>query len=575
MCRRKFYRMWTLLIAGMLLWSNLWGSEPLVGQESLAWREQFRVRPGGRVSRILGRNQAHRSTSPASDKTDALIQRLPPVEIWQPKPLQQAVQPVVYNEEISNEPGDSNIGLEGSDPDPSDGLPALELESYEAPAKLNEDAPMPIDLANALAMGGASHVEIQLARQRLIEAHAGFTEARALWLPSFRFGVGWTKHDGRLQETEGNILEVSRGAFFLGGGAGLGGVPLAGAAGGPMRLMVNLSLSDAIFAKRSAGWVVQAACADQVATKNRVLLDIAVAYFDLLESHGLLANAQVGYNAAEELLELTATFQQAGIGTQTEVDRAEAELAAWRQNVEDARRLTVGRSANLVRLLRLKQQGILVPTEEKVTPLDLVDPDTPVEILTSEALNNRPELAQLHAFVQAAAFQTRQEHLRPWLPHLQAGASSGMMAGGTGSTFENDGGRSDFDLLAVWELRNAGLGNQAAFRRRRAQWSQTRLQLEWLRDQITADIATNAGDVASFQNQIEMALDRVVASGKSFDLNRERIAEGEGIPIELVQAIRVRVEALDAHTKTVANYNRAQYRLLQSLGRSTADPSDP
>ena len=79
---------------------------------------------------------------------------------------------------------------------------------------------------------------------------------------------------------------------------------------------------------------------------------------------------------------------------------------------------------------------------------------------------------------------------------------------------------------------------------------------------------TNAGDVTSYRNQMEIALDRVAAAGKSYDLNRERISEGEGIPIELVQAIRARVEALNAYTQTVANYNRSQYRLLQSIGRS-------
>ena len=557
-----------VLLAAALASSDLMSSHPLAAEPLGSWRKPLGSRRSSWRTWMTGRHDSPPKRSDASVAPNLLIQRLPPLNVAPAKRVDTAVRQVAHSEAVRTTSSNETSSLDLSAAGPANNVDYLNEQAYAAPARLDENVPLPIDLANALAMGGGSHLEIQLARQRLIEAQAGLTEAHALWLPSFRFGVGWTKHDGRLQETEGNIVEVSRNALFFGGGAGLGTSPLAAGSGGPARLFVNLSLSDAIFAKRAAAWVVQSACADQISTKNRVLRNIAVAYFDLLEAYGLLANAQVGYDAAEELLELSETLETEGAGTQVEVDRAATELESWRQKTEDARRLTVGRSANLVRLLRFNQSGTLVPAEAKVTPIDLVDPNVPVESLTAEALNSRPEIAQLCALIQAATFRTRQEHLRPWLPHVQAGASGGTFGGGTGSTFENDGSRSDVDLLAVWELKNAGLGNHAAYRRRRAQLTQARLQLEWLRDQIKAEIATHAGDVTSYRHQMEIALNRVAAAGKSYDLNRDRISEGEGIPIELVQAIRARVEALDAYTQTVANYNRSQYRLLQSLGRS-------
>ena len=92
-----------------------------------------------------------------------------------------------------------------------------------------------IDLASALGMAGGNAWTIQLARQRTVEAHADLTAAKAMWLPSLQLGVGWNKHDGRLQETVGNVLDTSRGSFFAGGGATLGG-PIAGGSNGPLRL---------------------------------------------------------------------------------------------------------------------------------------------------------------------------------------------------------------------------------------------------------------------------------------------------------------------------------------------------
>ncbi|MCH2401109.1 MAG: hypothetical protein MK364_18480, partial [Pirellulales bacterium] len=89
----------------------------------------------------------------------------------------------------------------------------------------SESSEQVIDLASALAMGGANHLQIALARERVVQAHSDLITAQALRLPSLQFGVGWNKHDGRLQETQGNVLEVSRNSLFVGGGLGLGNAP--------------------------------------------------------------------------------------------------------------------------------------------------------------------------------------------------------------------------------------------------------------------------------------------------------------------------------------------------------------
>ena len=439
-------------------------------------------------------------------------------------------------------------------------------------ASLHRTTTIPIDLANALAMGGAGHLQIQLARQRVIEAQTRLLESKALCLPSLRFGVGWNRHEGRIQATNGDIVEVSRNSQFVGVGAGWGTAPLAGGSGGPLRLMVNLSLSDAIFEKRVSAWLVDAEFSGESATVNDSLLDIAVAYFNLLEAHGLLANTRVGLGAADEMINMTTAFAREGAGAQSEVDRATTERAFWQQSVEDAQRRTVAASAELIRLLRLDPTGELTPAETVVVPLELVDPDIPVQELIRLALAGRPELAQHQSIVQARLMQWNQEHWRPWLPHLQAGISAGTFGGGQGSTFADDAGRSDLDLLAVWEVRNLGIGNIARNGRRASQMRQAQIQAEWLQDQIVAQTVTAASDVASYRRQIDTAEGRIAAAGESYRLNAERVSQGEGLPIELLQAIRAQTSALDAYTRAVAEYNRAQYRLLRSLGRPPEAP---
>jgi hypothetical protein len=47
------------------------------------------------------------------------------------------------------------------------------------------------------------------------------------------------------------------------------------------------------------------------------------------------------------------------------------------------------------------------------------------------------------------------------MPHLYAGASGGGFGGGEGSDVTNFSDRADFDVAAIWELENFGIGNAA------------------------------------------------------------------------------------------------------------------
>ncbi|MEX0714601.1 MAG: TolC family protein, partial [Pirellulales bacterium] len=194
----------------------------------------------------------------------------------------------------------------------------------------------PIDLANALALAGANNLRIRLARERVVEAQANLDQARLLWIPSLRAAVGYNKHDGRLQATEGEVIEAGRSSLFVGGGAGLGTHPLNGAAGGPARLFVDLALADAAFEPLVARQLVRAQAAARTTDVNDTLLAVATAYFDVVEADGLLANAESGVAAAREMSEITGSFFREGRGARSEFDRANAELAFWRQAAADS-----------------------------------------------------------------------------------------------------------------------------------------------------------------------------------------------------------------------------------------------
>ena len=448
-------------------------------------------------------------------------------------------------------------------------LPPVSPEEIEA-ALANMQ--MPIDLANALALAGASSLQIRLARERVIEAQANYLGAKANWLPSLRFGLGYNRHNGRIQATNGQVIEASRNSLFVGGGAGLGDVPLNGGAGGPPRLFVSLSLADAYFAPKVANRLVGAAGAAARATLNDEMLAAAEAYYDLAEIHGLLANALAARKAAGQMHQLTSLFAQEGNGSLAEVDRAQTELTFWDQAVNEASRQTNVASAKLARLLRLDPNLILVPVETKITPVEVIPSDIPRHELVAQGMAGRPELAQYRWLVGAAHGRLKQERWRPWLPNLHVGASGGTFGGGQSGAFTNQSGRDDLDLLAVWEWRNMGLGNAALQRNRGSQVRQANYQVKLIGDQIAEQIVAASGDVSNYREQIDITLAGVGASQNSYRRNLHRIEQAEGIPLELLQAIRARNAAQDAYTKATSDYNRAQYRLLRAIGQPPVEP---
>lgn len=424
----------------------------------------------------------------------------------------------------------------------------------------------PIDLSSALALGGANNLQIQFVRERVREAYLNISEARLMWVPSLRAGVGYNRHDGRVQATEGEVIDASKHSLFLGGGAAWSNSPITGGAGPPARLVMDLSLADAWFTRLAERQTACAAQAASDATMNDTLLAIGVAYFGLVEAHGLQSNAQTALEAADRMLDLTKKFAEQGQLSPSEVARAEAERGLWQQAVEDARRQTITRSAELARLLRLDPRVTLIPGEDRIVPLEIVEDSGGVDGLVSTALTNRPELRQYRHLVAAADERIRQEAWRPWLPYMAVAYSAGSFGGGPSDAFDQ-GGRGDFDALAVWELQNLGVGNNVRHRQRESQQRQTYLQYQMVRDRVAAEVITAAADIASYRHQMQTTSDSVQAADRTVRLTEQRINQGVALPIELIQAIRARATAQDAHTKALTNYNRSQIRLLRAIGQ--------
>jgi outer membrane protein TolC len=415
-------------------------------------------------------------------------------------------------------------------------------------------------------LAGANNLQIALADERVRQAEARRQGAEVQWLPSLDLGVGYNNHAGRIQDTGGNIVDTRRSSVFVGGGPNLGPAALTGG-DGSSRLVVGAPLADLLFTPLAERQAVRAADASRAATFNDTLLQVGLAYLDLLRAQEQVAVARETVANAEEFERLVSSRVRAGTIPPADGLRARAELADRRRQELQAREAVADASAELVRLLRLDPAVGLFSLDAQPVPIDLVDVNIPLPDLLSQGLTNRPELAQYQALVEAALARLKQEQWRPLIPAVQLGYSAGDYGGGKGSFFGDFGGRGDFDALLVWELRNLGLGNRALRRERDSQLRQAELTGEQVRDAVAAEVARAYHEVQFRRGEIEAARAQVEAAAEALPLNFKGVREGTLRAIEAQQAVQALAASRGQYLAAVIDYDRAQFQLLRAIGR--------
>lgn len=428
-------------------------------------------------------------------------------------------------------------------------------------------AVLSINLPTALHLAGARPLDIALASQRLRAAHAQYQRSRVLWLPTVSLGGDYFRHDGQIQDVGGIVFTTSRSALLLGVG------PTA-----------IFSVSEALLAPLAARQVVRAREASLQAAQNDALLEVAEAYFNTQQARGELAAAEDVAGRAEELSRRADELGKALIPA-VEALRVRTELARRRQLVHQARARYASASAELVRVLRLLPGALVEPTEPPELTVSLVLPDRPLCDLIALALEARPELAAHQALAQAAAERLRLERLRPLLPAVLVRGTAtnpagnlamGYFGGGRNSFVGNFGYRGDIGVQVVWELQNFGLGNRARIDEQRAEEQVANLEYLRAQDRVTAEVTRAHAELAAAQSRLADA-ERGVKDGlESAKLNLEGLGQtrraGEAVllvirPQEAVASVQALAQAYGDLFATVADYNRAQYRLYRALGQ--------
>jgi outer membrane protein TolC len=416
-----------------------------------------------------------------------------------------------------------------------------------------EAAPKPgtIDLPTALRLAGANNLDVQIAREKVVEARAASDSARARFFPFIAPSIVVRRHDENVQAVEGRILDADKQSLAAG-----------------LALNAQLDLGETYYQNLVAKQLVRSNEAALAGRQREATFRAATGYFDLMRARAAVIAAEEASRISERHAEQIAATAEAGLTFQGDAARVRA--ARERSALTLIRVRTEQRiaAARLAEILRLDPTVDLTPPDGDLAPLSLTTAGDDLGALVSRALASRPELDEAAARVEAARTLRRASHRGPLVPTLGAQASIGALGGGPGSaplTRDFDLS-SDASLGLSWRVGPGGLFDRNRQRETASRERQVELEREKMQDVIRRQVVEQHARLRSLAAQIDFARKTLEATDQTARLSRQRRETGVGTVLEDLQAEEELARARRDYLVTVAEYNLAQYALRYAVG---------
>ncbi|HVU88551.1 MAG TPA: hypothetical protein VHD36_14620 [Pirellulales bacterium] len=427
------------------------------------------------------------------------------------------------------------------------------------------DRPLPINLATALRLSNGRPLLIAAAQARVQIAAAQAEKANVLWLPNLDAGTAYIRHSGGIQNTNGSLAVDSTNSLIAGGG-----------------LILRVGTADALFEPLAARQVLAARRIDTQTARNEALEITAESYFTVQMARGTYAAMTDATAKARDVVRRVETLAR-GLVAPDEIDRARTLLAELEQSSQIARQQWRVSSARLTRVLRLDPSAVVVPLEPDHMQVALIEPSWMVDDLIVVGLMNRPELASNRALVRANVIRLQKERMRPLMPQLLITGNGtpdfyfqgGIFGTGSNGNLNQWDGRGDVAAQAVWQLDNLGFGYQAKVREQRGETELANIELFNMQDHVAAEVTQAKADVdsatlrvtqaeAGLKKGLESYRGNLIGMGQTQRFND--ILSLVNRPQEVVASLQQLQQAYVNYYSTVADFNRAQFRLFYALG---------
>ncbi len=140
-----------------------------------------------------------------------------------------------------------------------------------------------IDLPTALRLADAQNLDIRIARERLKEAKAIHESAVELFFPWISPGAVYRRHENRIQDVVGNIIDADKQSYTVGGA-----------------LTAQVELGDAVYKSLAAKQLVNAADHALESQRQDSTLAAAQGYYDLAKARAIVEVVKESVNISQD-----------------------------------------------------------------------------------------------------------------------------------------------------------------------------------------------------------------------------------------------------------------------------------
>ena len=421
-----------------------------------------------------------------------------------------------------------------------------------------------IDLDAILERVEQTNPTIATAEEAVRGAVAERTLARSMFLPHLTAGANYRWHSGKLMNATGLLVDSDLHSWYVGAGAegrGAGTIVVPG-------VRCYFHLGDLFLEPQVAELRVASRTQQFEAVADAIDLETATAYWALATAQGRVLAWRKNQTELNGLVDLARSLVKAGQGREGDTQRVIAELRLSELEMNKAIEDRDVAAADLSRLLSLdafpRTREVLVSS-----PL-AVDAALSLSELIDEAVRHRPELRARQAESALAQVRVRQETVRPWLPTVSLGFSAGGYGGGRDNPPATSAPlqpRTDLDLVAVWNLRNLGLGQRAHRREAESHVRQTQFDERAELDDIRRQVAEAHAAVQAKSEEIVVVKRRLEALADGYRRDVERARNLQIRPIELLDSLAQLASARVELIRAVNGHSLAQFQLALAVGR--------
>ena len=257
--------------------------------------------------------------------------------------------------------------------------------------------------------------------------------------------------------------------------------------------------------------------------------DITISYLDWLKARSSVDIVGASETLLRENLRVNESLFSNGKITEDQVLRAKAELLAVEQQKRDVENQSRQAQSYFNFLLN---RDLKTPIDPAVPPANLIEQDTALEQLWTQALDRRPELTRIEQLKRASEAQLNVAQKQRW-PTLSLGIDAGTQ--GPEYRFGEGYNFGVASLLFTWKIFDGG-GDAARVRQARAQERQLVLRQEEVALQIRLEVQQTLDRLQTARASLATADARAEAARAAFRIASRKRDEGVINQVEFIDA---------------------------------------